>query len=604
MAAPKYTLQNDPETGNDFITLIFSDGDVQVVTSKQPNYQGVFNALFVEHSDEAIVRDLANPAALAGRELTALSERVRYADGTIFFDNDVINSALSRHIVRIIEEGGTADQYGYLVKFMEKLHQNPNPESIESLYSFLELHNIAIMPDGDFIAYKGVNADGTSRHAGTGIVNGKEYKHAHLPNPIRAVVEIPRSLVDADTAHGCSTGLHAGTHRYAKAFANGLLLTVKINPRDVVSVPKHSNFEKIRTSRYVVLETTEQEITSTTYSARADNDFKADKDQPKQGKKSKKKGKKNKAKKQEQAKSIGKQLREFRENSVARNYQKYPLTKAEYNLLQQVKVNGSYSGLLSESERAAVKDYDADAERDAEILKYLKDPADRWLQFIDENDSEYNRRMIRSLAAFRAERSANWRILSPLTVEEAALLETVSELNWDFPDVMALSTPERQVLRQFKAAGLRTAGEERAADAAKAQAQPEEEYAAWELELWATVSPKELTPAQNRQVQAYLRKTYGVEADTNKPSAEDFRKQLVNEFASEEEIVLDFYYDSPNSLNIHHVYGFTPLEVETGRYGLLVKGKNAEGGWRSYHYVGMSNIVPRLAESDGGKHTV
>jgi hypothetical protein len=65
-----------------------------------------------------------------------------------------------------------------------------------------------------------------------------------------------RSLVDDNRDVACSVGLHVGNHHYASTFLGGgsKLLTVKVNPRDVVSVPSDSNDEKIRACRFTVLE--------------------------------------------------------------------------------------------------------------------------------------------------------------------------------------------------------------------------------------------------------------------------------------------------------------------------------------------------------------
>ena len=57
-----------------------------------------------------------------------------------------------------------------------------------------------------------------------------------------------------DPSAGCAQGLHAGSYDYAKQYASGVLLLVKINPRDVVSVPTDSDWAKIRTSRYEVVD--------------------------------------------------------------------------------------------------------------------------------------------------------------------------------------------------------------------------------------------------------------------------------------------------------------------------------------------------------------
>jgi len=61
---------------------------------------------------------------------------------------------------------------------------------------------------------------------------------------------------------GCHTGLHVGTYAYASNFGQGALLEVQVNPRDVVSVPTDCSAAKMRTCRYVVVDTIDQPYTT------------------------------------------------------------------------------------------------------------------------------------------------------------------------------------------------------------------------------------------------------------------------------------------------------------------------------------------------------
>lgn len=253
-------------------TLIFSDGTIETIVSSHPQYDKIVSKLRAGNTEENEIASLARPTLSVGRELVELSDRIVYSNNRIFFDGDVLDNSLSKHIVRILEEGGGRERYSAFVNFLEKLYTNPNEASRNSLYEFIVSHNITIMPDGDFIAYKGVNSDGTSRNSGYGIVDGEVFESAHLPNHPGAVVSIPRSMVDANTSVGCSVGLHAGTYDYASKFSRGLLLIVKINPRDVVSVPEDCDFQKIRTCRYVVISEINLKIEQTTYSFASDDD--------------------------------------------------------------------------------------------------------------------------------------------------------------------------------------------------------------------------------------------------------------------------------------------------------------------------------------------
>lgn len=250
----QYSITSNAEFNG---AAVLIDGEPYTVSAEHPDWANIRDGLIKEAFEADELLELINPAAGVAAGLTRLSERVTFDAGTIFFDGDELDNSLTKHIIRIINESDSAERaekhYKPFVAFLEKLYTNPSKKSRKHLYSFIESHGITITDNGDFIAYKGVNLDGTSSHKGYGIVNGVVYESAHLPNSIGAVVEIPRARVDDDRATACSTGLHAGTHAYAKSFAPRLL-TVTINPRDVVSVPSDHSNAKIRVSRYVVKE--------------------------------------------------------------------------------------------------------------------------------------------------------------------------------------------------------------------------------------------------------------------------------------------------------------------------------------------------------------
>lgn len=263
-----FTIRKDATTGHQSATIIFSDNSIETVTSENANWNEIVNQLltktdFTEAEEERLL-GLIKPITEISGKLTQLSERVSIADTTILFDGDPIHGSLVNHILRIVKEGGDQRSYGALVKFLEKLYQNPSEKSRNSLYDFILHYDITIDTDGDFYVYKGVASDGTSIHSGPGIVDGQRM-NGHLPNKIGSVIEFPRSEVNADTRIGCATGLHAGTYSYAHRFSQGQLLTVKVNPRDVVSVPDDCGFQKIRVCRYKVTGIADVEMDSTTY---------------------------------------------------------------------------------------------------------------------------------------------------------------------------------------------------------------------------------------------------------------------------------------------------------------------------------------------------
>jgi hypothetical protein len=100
-----------------------------------------------------------------------------------------------------------------------------------------------ITPNGNFLAYKSVKSDWTDHHTGT------------FNNSIGNTLEMVRNDVCDDANVGCSSGFHAGSLEYASSFGNrnSHLLIVEINPSDVVSVPKDSDCQKLRTCKYKVI---------------------------------------------------------------------------------------------------------------------------------------------------------------------------------------------------------------------------------------------------------------------------------------------------------------------------------------------------------------
>ena len=198
-------------------------------------------------------------------KFSRLSERVTVSGGNVYFDGDPIDNSLTKQIVRFLSEG--VEDWKPLVLFLEKVALNPSENSREQLYRFLDHWDLPITKDGDFVAYKGVRSTDngyTSISEGSAIVDGVAHKGA-IPNAVGSVVEMPRSLVADNPNIACHTGLHAGTYAYARGFAQGALLRVVINPRDVVSVPNDWSSQKVRVCRYTVLEVNDVEYTGAYY---------------------------------------------------------------------------------------------------------------------------------------------------------------------------------------------------------------------------------------------------------------------------------------------------------------------------------------------------
>lgn len=235
------------------ISIVFDNGDVVTVGKDHASLTAITKKLAAEAPEEEL-RELLQPVKAITIRLQRLSERVTTDGANLFFDGDALHDTLADYILSLIRleaEQGEAPSWKPFVNFLEKNATNPNPQSRDSLYTFIQKHGLTIRPNGDFIAYKGIRTDFGSVRSGPGTVDNVEY-NGHLPNKPGSIVELKRSLIDANTGNGCAVGLHAGTIEFAKGWGP-LVVAVAINPRDVVAVPFDGSFHKIRAARYEVL---------------------------------------------------------------------------------------------------------------------------------------------------------------------------------------------------------------------------------------------------------------------------------------------------------------------------------------------------------------
>ena len=270
--------------GGEVIT-VFVEGQMLSALDTHPNWNAIKAGV---EADDPTVVDLFDIGVTAQKRFERLSDRVTVKSGSVFFDNQPVNNALTEQVIRFIDAG--VEDFKPLVNFFENVMNNPNEHSREQLFDWLNAHDFTILPNGNFIGYKGVRVvretlpDTTSYTEkyesishGTAISDGVEYTGA-IPNPLGAVIEMPRDAVQHDPSVGCHTGLHVGTWSYASGFARGAVLKVEVNPRDVVSVPTDCGHQKLRTCRYTVLEVIDAPVSGPLDYDYADDEYEDDDD--------------------------------------------------------------------------------------------------------------------------------------------------------------------------------------------------------------------------------------------------------------------------------------------------------------------------------------
>lgn len=221
--------------------FIIQGNNVTVVIGNKPHtiskthitYQKVVDA--IKAGDWETVQNVIEPKKVV---LDFGQGRVSIKGETLYWDGEVFAGALASRMVQMLTEGFTIEP---LIKFMENLMDNPSKRSVDELYTFLEKNNLPITPDGHFLAYKKVRGDYKDCYSGT------------MDNSPGQVLTMQRNKVDDNQNNTCSYGLHFCSQEYLKHFGGERVVIVKINPRDVVSIPNDYNHTKGRTCRYEVV---------------------------------------------------------------------------------------------------------------------------------------------------------------------------------------------------------------------------------------------------------------------------------------------------------------------------------------------------------------
>jgi hypothetical protein len=239
------------------ITVVVN-GEMLVADDQHPLFEEIVEKAVA--GDESVA-DLFDTSRRAAAVLENLSDRVQVANSRVWVDQTEVDDVFADLLIDLLDEG--TEDYQPYVNFLEKVYSNTDADIREHLSRWLKAESFSILPNGNILGYRGLNADYTSKHAGPGVVNGVQV-NGHLDNSVGNVVELPVELVEVNAARGCASGLHVGTHNYASGWAGygGVVVTVEVDPRHVRSVPYECNGEKMRVSKYKVLDTITQKVES------------------------------------------------------------------------------------------------------------------------------------------------------------------------------------------------------------------------------------------------------------------------------------------------------------------------------------------------------
>lgn len=221
----------------DTVTLVLN-GAVFTATRETADKIGATSAL--QRNDLRKAADLLNREKAVNRRSAGV---FIVENGVVFHNNVPVHNVIADRLVSILDAG---NPLGGLELFLENLLKNPSARAVSEGYEFLENKNLPITEDGHFLAYKSVRSDYKDKYSGK------------FDNSVGNVVEVPRNTVDDNRERECSYGLHVGALGYSgpNGWYHGegdKVIIVKVNPRDIVAVPKDHAAQKMRVSRYEVI---------------------------------------------------------------------------------------------------------------------------------------------------------------------------------------------------------------------------------------------------------------------------------------------------------------------------------------------------------------
>lgn len=247
-----YTMQ-----GKNIVIVV--DNKPHTITTGHLKYAKIVQA--IKDGDESAVRMLVDPK----KTLVNYGQGKVYVQGDrIFWGDRELRKELANRLVSMIEQEFPVEP---IVLFVEKLMQNPSHTAVEETYIFAEHNNLPITSDGCLLAYKRIRENYRDCHSDT-VLN----KPASLMTPedleyIKTtqkgvtvtiengvtVVTMDRNAVCDDRRKPCEAGLHFCSLEYLNHFEAGRTIIVKVNPRDIVSIPNDYNNSKARACRYEIV---------------------------------------------------------------------------------------------------------------------------------------------------------------------------------------------------------------------------------------------------------------------------------------------------------------------------------------------------------------
>lgn len=215
------------------------NGKPVTVAKSDKYFAEVVDALKRKATGEEIL-DILEAEKRKMEQAVEVAPGIEMKGGQLYYNGETIAGVLGERMLQMVDEGFDLTP---MVAFLTNLMENPAKRVVDHLYAFLDHGKNPITEDGCFLAYKAVREDFKDIHSG------------NFDNSVGQVLSMPRNRVDEDPNNTCSYGFHVCSFDYLPHFANanGHVMVCKVNPADVVAIPRDYNNTKMRVCKYEVI---------------------------------------------------------------------------------------------------------------------------------------------------------------------------------------------------------------------------------------------------------------------------------------------------------------------------------------------------------------
>ena len=221
---------------NKQLTVHFANGDVAVWSVTNPEMPHILELCKKAKWGEIETLNNINKAIMNSKNVIVEKDTIKI-DGVSVSNT---NTPIMKFIKILQEKDVVNSEINRINPFLENMFKNPFIDAVHEIYDYCKAMDFEITDDGCFLAYKKVRKD-----------IGSIFDKGKTKHKIGEYTEV--KMYDTERTNVCSKGLHFCSKSYLQYYPGEVIIIVKVNPMDVVSIPVDYNFAKGRCRKYFVV---------------------------------------------------------------------------------------------------------------------------------------------------------------------------------------------------------------------------------------------------------------------------------------------------------------------------------------------------------------